>query len=166
MVLAQLWPDADFTTVGLRPAPFRARWLHPITAPFLGFGHDEQLVVSRHGWLERRWQLVPHARVQSVRISQGPVSRWLGLANLAFHTAGSRLHARARGLDATHVRQWQAELIELAQAHRPDITVPATRPEQSGEPSGTVPVGSAGTHADGPDAFRADQADDTISSTE
>ncbi|MBN9105923.1 MAG: PH domain-containing protein [Propionibacteriaceae bacterium] len=166
MVLAQLWPDADFTTVGLRPAPFRARWLHPITAPFLGFGHDEQLVVSRHGWLERRWQLVPHARVQSVRISQGPVSRRLGLANLAFHTAGSRLHARARGLDATHVRQWQAELIELAQAHRPDITVPVIRPGQSGEPSGTVPVGSAGTHADGPDAFRADQADDTISSTE
>lgn len=135
MVLAQLWPGADFTTVPLRPAPFRARWLHPIVGPFLGFGHDEHLVVSRHGWLERRWQLVPHARVQSVRVSQGPVSRRLGLADLAFHTAGSRLHARALGLDAAHVREQQAELIELAQAHRPDITLGSEPPPTPSPPN-------------------------------
>jgi putative membrane protein len=123
MVLAQLWPGIDFTTVELHPAPFRARWLHPVTGPFLGLGHDEEIVVSRHGWLQRRWQVVPHARVQSVRVSQGPVSRKLGLADLQFHTAGSRLKVHAMGLDADHVRERQAELIELAQAHRPDITL-------------------------------------------
>jgi len=122
-VLAQLWPGVDFTTIALRPAPFRARWLHPVTGPFLGFGHDDAIVVSRHGWLQRRWQLVPHARVQSVRVSQGPVSRLLGLADLHFDSAGSRLKVRAMGLDAGHVRERQAELIELAQAHRPDLTL-------------------------------------------
>lgn len=175
MVLAQLWPGVDFSAVDLHPAPFRARWLHPITGPFLGFGHDSNLVVSRHGWLERRWQLVPHVRVQSVRIVQGPVSRRLGLANLAFHTAGSRLHARARGLEASHVRQWQAELIELAQAHRPDITlwtglgtVPnSVQPLVDGVRNRPQPRPNAqGGQEAGPEAFRADQADATISSSE
>jgi putative membrane protein len=121
-VLAQLWPGVDFTTVELHPAPFRARWLHPATGPFLALGHDDAIVVTRHGWLRRRWQLVPHARVQSVRVEQGPISRLFGLADLHFHTAGSRFKVRAMGLDAGHVDARQAELIELAQAHRPDLT--------------------------------------------
>jgi putative membrane protein len=149
LVLARLWPEADYETIELYSAPFRARWLHPVSGPFLGLGHDDLLVVSRHGWLERRWDLVPHARIQSVRISQGPISRHFGLADLAFHTAGSRLTSHARGLDSAHVLERQDELIKLAQAHRPDITVAAETPAQAG-----------------PDALRADQAEATISSIE
>lgn len=121
-VLALLWPTADFTRIPLEPLPKRARWLHPIVGPFLGFGHDEQLVVSRHGWLERRWDVVPHARVQSVAISQGPISARLNLANLSFHTAGARFSATVRGLDVGHIRQHQEHLIALAQSTRPDPT--------------------------------------------
>lgn len=146
LALAEIWPATDYEAIELHRAPFRARWLHPFSGPFLALGHDESLVVSRHGWLERRWDLVPHARVQSVRVSQGPVSRRLGLADLGFHTAGSHLRARAEGLDANHVLARQHELIVLAQAHRQDITVPAQASE--------------------PEALRADQAEDTISSTE
>lgn len=142
LVLAQIWPTADWERIVLHPAPIRARNLHPFSAPFLGFGHDELMVVSRHGWLERHWDLVPHARIQSVRVSQGPVSRWFRLADLAFHTAGSRLSSHARGLDAAHVRERQDELIALAREHRVDLTQA------------------------GPEARRADQADDTISVTE
>lgn len=121
-VLSLLWPEADFTSISLEPAPTRARWRHPITAPFLGFGHDDLLVVARHGWLERRWDLVPHARVQSVTISQGPVSARLGIADLSFHTAGSRFSADVRGLEVSHIRRHQAQLIALAQSTRPDLT--------------------------------------------
>jgi putative membrane protein len=158
IVLARLWPSADYETIELHPAPFRARWLHPVSGPFLGLGHDDQLVVSRHGWLERRWDLVPHARVQSVCTSQGPISRYFGLADLAFHTAGSRLTSHARGLDANHVLARQDELIELAQAHRRDITVTT-------EADPVVEVQVLADQA-GPDALRADQAEDTISSIE
>jgi len=154
LVLARIWPEADWESIQLHPAPFRARWLHPVAGPFLGLGHDGLLVVSRHGWLERRWDLVPHARIQSVRIDQGPISRKLGLADLAFHTAGSRLHPHAYGLDANHVLERQDELIMLAQAHRPDITLAsATGP--------AVPADQPG-----PEALRADQAEATISATE
>lgn len=122
-VLAEIWPLADWEKVVLHKAPWRAHGIHPLSAPFLAIGHDELLVVSRHGWLERRWDLIPHARVQSIRISHGPISRLLRIANLGIHTGGSRFTPLALGLDADHVRDRQNELIALAQAHRSDITV-------------------------------------------
>ncbi len=150
VALGAIWPRADFEAVELHQPPVRARWLHPLSQPFLRWGHDDALVVSRHGWLVRRWQLVPHARVQSVRVTQGIVSRRLGLANLEFHTAGGQIAPHATGLDAAHVLERQAELLRLV--HHPaatDLSEPL--PDQADA---------------GPDARRADQADDTISSTE
>lgn len=123
-VLSLLWPEADFTRIPLESAPYRAHWRHPVSAPFLGFGYDDLLVVSRHGWLERRWDLVPHARVQSVAISQGPVSAWFGIADLSFHTAGSRFSANVRGLWVSQIQRHQDRLIALAQATRRDPTDP------------------------------------------
>jgi len=155
VALAAIWPLADFTTVELSPAPVRARWIHPFSGPFLRWGHDQYLVVSRHGWLVRRWQLVPHARVQSVRVTQGPVSRRLGLADLEFHTAGMHIAAHASGVDAGVVLERQAELMALLHQHAPDVS----------DPRSSESPGRNGDQA-GPDAFRADQAEATISSTE
>ena len=45
-------------------------------------GVGEHLVVSREGMLTRRTHVVPHARVQSLRLHQGPWQRLLGLADL------------------------------------------------------------------------------------
>lgn len=150
VALAAIWPKADFEAVALHRTPPRARWLHPFAQPFLRFGYDDRLVVSRHGWLVRRWQLVPHARTQSLQVSQGVLSRRLGLANLAFHTAGMRIAAGAVGLDAENVLAQQNQLLLLVH-HLP--TVDLSEPD-------------AAQAAAGPDAFRADQAEATISSTE
>lgn len=150
VALAAIWPKADFEAVALHRTPPRARWLHPFAQPFLRFGYDDRLVVSRHGWLVRRWQLVPHARTQSLQVSQGVLSRRLGLANLAFHTAGMRIAAGAVGLDAENVLAQQNQLLSLVH-HLP--TVDLSEPD-------------AAQAAAGPDAFRADQAEATISSTE
>lgn len=147
--IAAIWPHADFESVELHAAPTRARWLHPLAQPFLRWGHDGALVVARHGWLVRRWQLVPHARIQSVQITQGLLSRRLGLADLEFHTAGGHLAPHASGLDAGAVLQRQAEL--LAQVHRPPAR-DISEPDDGAQP--------------GPEALRADQAEATISSTE
>ncbi len=170
VALTAIWPQADFEAVELHPAPVRARWLHPFSQPFLRWGHDDRLVVSRHGWLVRRWQLVPHSRIQSVRVTQGLLSRRLGLADLQFHTAGGQLSPHASGLDATHVLQRQAQLLQLV--HHPaavDVSEPAPPAELSdAQPAlgGGDSDNSAQAGTDAPDARRADQADATISSTE
>lgn len=136
VALRAIWPRADFEAVALHQPPVRARWLHPLAQPFLRWGHDDALVVSRHGWLVRRWQLVPHARIQSVRVAQGIVSRKLGLANLEFHTAGGQIAPHAPGLDAGHVLERQAELLRLV--HHPaeaDPSEPFPTAELSESPS-------------------------------
>ncbi|MDP9444111.1 MAG: PH domain-containing protein [Actinomycetota bacterium] len=38
--------------------------------------------MSRTGWLRRQVAVVPFARIQSVRVRQGPVQRRLGLASV------------------------------------------------------------------------------------
>lgn len=159
-VLELMWPESDFEAVALRPPPRRARFRHPLSAPFLAAGHDQSLVISRHGWLERRWDLLPHVRVQSIEISQGPISRGLGLADLSFHSAGGRISVRARGLSAAHVGRQHEELITLAQAHQRDITL------GSEEPDDRLPGAENDQLTEGPLAFRADHADDAISKIE
>lgn len=163
VALAAIWPRADFEAVQLHRAPTRARWLHPFSQPFLRWGHDDSLVVSRHGWLVRRWQLVPPARIQSVRVAQGIVSRKLRLADLEFHTAGGQIGPHASGLDAAHVLERQAELLQLV--HHPAAVDPAEPLPPPEEPV-PLPEEQAGPQAAGPEARRADQADETISSTE
>lgn len=164
VALAAIWPRADFTTVPLQSAPARARWLHPFSQPFLRWGHDDKLVVSRHGWLVRRWQLVPLARVQSVRIEQDLLSRRLRLADLAFDTAGGHIDVQASGLDAGPLREHQAELLHLVRHHAGfDVSDPVV-PVVPDAPPVDAPPDAA--QAEGPDARRADQAEETISSTE
>jgi putative membrane protein len=110
----------------------------------------------------RRWQLVPPARIQSVRVTQGIVSRKLRLADLEFHTAGGQIGPHASGLDAAHVLERQAELLQLV--HHPAAIDPA-EPLPSADPQ-PVPEDEPGPQDAGQDARRADQADETISSTE
>ena len=168
VALAAVWPQADFEAVELHGAPRRARWLHPFSQPFLRWGYDDRLAVARHGWLVRRWQLVPHARTQSVRVTQGPLSRRLRLADLELHTAGMRIAAGAAGLDDEHVLERQAELLALVH-DLPSLDIseptPDTPPAESSG-VGVWPQDPETQAVAGPDALRADQADATISSTE
>ena len=46
------------------------------------------LYVAR-GWLWRRWQIVPHARVQTVDTTAGPLLRLFGLVSVAVTTASA-----------------------------------------------------------------------------
>lgn len=141
--LTALWPGVDVDLIGLRPSPSSARWLHPVSAPFLGWGFDDDIVVTRHGWLVRRQQVVPLARTQSIRITQGPLERTLKLANLEFHTGGMQIGTTARAVAAADASAALPRLLELARASRPhDVAEPPSA------------------------ARRADHAEETISSTE
>lgn len=154
IALAALWPTADYRQVPLSPTPPAARRLHPFSGPFLRWGFDDRLFVAQHGWLVRRWQVVPHSRAQSVRLRQGPFSRRLGLADIEIHTTGTQLSIHAEGTDASTVRARLADL-EVYFQHPPahDVSEPALPPVGPDQATGSA-------------ARLADQAEATISSTE
>jgi putative membrane protein len=80
----------------VRP-PARARWRLAWWWRGQGLAVDEHLFVARQGVLRRTTSLVPHAKVQSIRLTQGPWERALGLASLAVdHGANGTVRARAR----------------------------------------------------------------------
>jgi membrane protein YdbS with pleckstrin-like domain len=56
------------------------------------------LYVAR-GRLWRRWQVVPHARVQTVDTKRGPLERQFGLVTVAVTTASARGGTDVPGLD-------------------------------------------------------------------
>lgn len=84
--------------------PGRARWVAPVGRRFMAVGADDAVIAGREGWLTRRTHLVPHARVQSLRLSQGPVQRWLGLADLHVDSPPGPVRVRGRHRDATEAR--------------------------------------------------------------
>jgi putative membrane protein len=78
----------------------------PVVWRFRASGIGEDLVVGRTGLWNRRTHAVPHARVQSVQVHQGPVQRRLGLADLRVDSPPGPVRVRARHRDADEVRRW------------------------------------------------------------
>ena len=60
---------------------------------------DLGLYVAR-GSLWRTWQIVPHARVQTVDTKRGPLERAFGLVSIAVTTASAKGGTEIPGLDA------------------------------------------------------------------
>ena len=71
---------------GYLTAPPSARWLDPVGRRRIGVRVTEQALLISHGRLGRHFVVVPHARTQSVGISQGPLQRRLGLASFQLHS--------------------------------------------------------------------------------
>lgn len=81
-VLQRVLPGVDPFAVALTPAAPGARWRAPLQHKQLGAGATPSVFVTRRGWLVPQWDVVPHARTQSVRVVQGPWQRSLGLASV------------------------------------------------------------------------------------
>ena len=86
----EVLPGVDLATLATLPPPSRARWLHPIALRSFGAGLTPEVFVSRSGLLTRELTMVPYARLQSVRVVQGPLQRLLRLATVYGDTAGGR----------------------------------------------------------------------------
>jgi putative membrane protein len=97
--------DADPADIELSPPPKAARWVSPVARRFMGAGAGDRLVVTREGWLTRRTNVVPHARIQSLRLVQGPLQRRLGLADLEIDSPPGPVRARARHRPAAEARR-------------------------------------------------------------
>ncbi|MDT0321472.1 PH domain-containing protein [Streptomyces millisiae] len=97
-LVGRILPEVDLAAAlaGVRAAPGRARWIFPVGRVGYGHGVTGAVFVARHGRLRRVHELVPHAKVQSVRMTQGPWAQRLGLAHIhvdhgADGTASARL---------------------------------------------------------------------------
>ncbi|WP_019549269.1 PH domain-containing protein [Streptomyces sulphureus] len=113
-VLARVLPGVDLAAAAAAAArgPRRARLGAPVLWRAFAHGTTDAVFVARSGLLERRTVLVPHAKVQSVRLRQGPWHRSLSLASVAVDNgAGGTAHARLRDADEAHA-------LLLAQADR------------------------------------------------
>ncbi len=111
-------PDLD--EVRLTPPPEPSRWVAPVRRRFMAGGVGEELVVSRTGVLTRRTHVVPHARVQSTQLHQGPWQRRLGLADLRVDSPPGPVKVRIRHRYAAEARTLlDRENLAARSARRP-----------------------------------------------
>ncbi|MGW0882987.1 PH domain-containing protein [Streptomyces sp. NPDC002671] len=110
-VVARVLPGVTVPHELSRP-PRRAGWCAPLWWRGHGLAVTDSVFAARHGLLRRRLSLVPHAKVQSVRLTQGPWERCWGLADVHVDTGADKT-VTARLRDAE-----QAARLLHAQADR------------------------------------------------
>jgi putative membrane protein len=122
-VIGQVLPGVTVPPSLVRP-PRRAGWCVPFWWRGYGLAVTDSVFVARHGLLRRSVALVPHAKVQSVRLSQGPWKRHKGLADVHVDT-GANKTVTARLRDAS-----EAGRLLAAQADRSRTGRREARPDR------------------------------------
>jgi putative membrane protein len=133
-VVGTVLPGVDLAAVATSPPPARVRWLHPFGLRFMGVGLHPDVLVTRQGRLAREMTLVPYARLQSVRVVQGPLQRRLRLATVHADAAGGRSGV-AHDRDLAEAWALAGELARRARlARQPAAPLePATDPHPTDE---------------------------------
>ncbi|MFJ5549331.1 PH domain-containing protein [Streptomyces sp. NPDC093225] len=124
-VIACVLPGVDLGALAFAPAPRRgARWVVPVWWRGYGLAVSPAVFAVRGGLLCRRTAIVPHAKVQSVRLTQGPWERAMGVADVAVDTGADKtVTARLRPAGEA------AELL-AAQAERSRTGRRTARPDR------------------------------------
>lgn len=117
-VLQRVLPGIDPFAVPLDPVPVQARWRAPLQHRRLGVGATPDVLVTRRGWLVPSWDVVPHARTQSVRVTQGPWQRRLGLASTHVDSTPGPVRITALHRSATDARSLADAQADRARAAR------------------------------------------------
>ncbi|MFC8098159.1 PH domain-containing protein [Streptomyces sp. NPDC057363] len=111
-VVARVLPGVTVPTAAVlsRP-PRRAARCRPLWWRGYGLAVTDTVFAARYGLLRRNLALVPHAKVQSVRRTQGPWQRALRLADVRVDTGANKtVTARLRDADeAAELLRAQAE---------------------------------------------------------
>lgn len=117
-VLHAFWPDVDLSQVQPNGQPERARWLTPVTFHTHTWGISDEVVIAQHGLFTQVRSIVPHRRMQSASIQQGPLQRRLGLAGIHVHTTDGPVTLQLKHLDETMARQVFFDQLERARRAR------------------------------------------------
>ncbi|MFE2045293.1 PH domain-containing protein [Streptomyces sp. NPDC059477] len=111
-VIARVLPGVTVPLASaLSRPPRRARWCVPVWWRGYGLAVTDSVFVTRRGLVSRKLALVPHAKVQSVRLTQGPWERLWGVADVHVDTGANQTEtARLRATEeAVELLRAQAE---------------------------------------------------------
>lgn len=90
-VVARVLPGVSVPEAAALSRPPRRAWrCVPVWWRGYGLAVTEAVFAARHGLLRRRLTLVPHAKVQSVRLTQGPWKRLWRLADVHVDTGADK----------------------------------------------------------------------------
>lgn len=103
-VVNEILPGVDARKTPLQPAPKQAKWRAPIQHRRLGVGWDDRVLVTSRGRFVWHLAVAPHARTQSVRVTQGPWQRRLGLATMHLDSPPGPVEVVALYRDAAEAR--------------------------------------------------------------
>ena len=146
VALAALWPGLALERLVFIRTPERARWLDPLQWRWQGHAADDRVLAGRSGWLQRRQFIVPHARLQAVTVSQGPLERRLGLAGVQAVTTHLFGFTHIRHLDGPHARALAFAEMDRARTSRVDelLHPPGLREASvTADPAGVVLTATA-----------------------
>lgn len=123
IAMAHLLPEAYDELIPLAPVDRKARFLRPLSFRTLRWGANDRCIVSEGGILVFVRDTVPHAKTQSVRISQGPLQRRLGLASVHVDTTPGPVDFTIPHLAAATARHiFEQQLPAAAEARRRGLT--------------------------------------------
>ncbi len=116
------------------PPPARARWKSPLRFHLLSWAANDRYAVTTSGRARRVTDWVPLAKVQSIRLVEGPIQRRLALLSIHLDTAGRRVHAVLRDRDRAEGALLLQELPERCRVARqlrpaqPELHAPPAKP--------------------------------------
>ena len=141
--------DHGFTT-----SPRRARWVAPLQWRRSGFALTGTALLTRTGRLWRSLAVVPHERIQSMALQQGPLARRLRIADLRLHSTPGPVVPVIRQLDQDVLLElFSEQAVRAADARRRDRTERWLHRETATGPAvpQASPASPPGTPAKGPD---------------
>ncbi|GAA1141956.1 PH domain-containing protein [Nesterenkonia lutea] len=118
--------ELDFTEV-----PRRARLFDPFVRRRRGFRTTPAALMFRDGRAARRLTMIPHERIQSLSMHQGPLQRGRRVADVFIHSPAGPFQARLKNQDLDAVQELFAyESDQAAQARRYSDRNHWMRPEE------------------------------------
>jgi putative membrane protein len=106
---------------GFVNAPRRGRLLRPFSWRRTGFAMDSNALLLRSGAVWRHLVIVPHARLQSIALRQGPIERRLGVNRIQAHTVAGPVDTELGVVDRdTSVRLFEDLAVSAATSGRVD----------------------------------------------
>jgi putative membrane protein len=103
---------------GYLVAPRRARWVDPVGWRRTGVWVTSQALLIRRGRIRRLLDVVPHARTQSLGLSQGPLQRRMDVASFVLHSTPGPVRPVVPHLDERVAAQLLADQALRAEGAR------------------------------------------------
>lgn len=121
VILDIIWPNFKMENFKFQSIPKRSRIFRWIDAHTYFWSLDDRMLITRGRLLRRTYNIVPHSRVQSVRLSQSWVQKLFDLANVYAHTPDGPVNLRIKHLDSSLARELVLGELERMRIARKQI---------------------------------------------